>query len=67
MDIYPTCSWPDLVFGNSPHSDSSSITLLVQDDDLTALQIKHKEEWVPVKLVPNATAVNIGDVVEVYD
>ncbi|CAA2977072.1 S-norcoclaurine synthase 1-like, partial [Olea europaea subsp. europaea] len=65
MDIYPTCSWPDLVLGISPHSDSSSITLLVQDD-LTALQIKHKEEWVTAKLAPNAIVVNTGGDVEVW-
>lgn len=65
MNYYPTCSRPDLVLGVSPHSDCSSITLLLQDDDITALQIKHKEAWIPVKPVPNALVVNIGDVVEV--
>ncbi|CAA2997660.1 SRG1-like [Olea europaea subsp. europaea] len=66
MNYYPTCSRPDLVLGVSPHSDCSSITLLLQDDDITALQIKHKEAWIPVKPVPNALVVNIGDVVEAW-
>ncbi|KAL2541596.1 2-oxoglutarate (2OG) and Fe(II)-dependent oxygenase superfamily protein [Abeliophyllum distichum] len=52
--------------GLGPHSDCSSITLLLQDDDITALQIKHKEAWIPIKPVPNALVVNIGDVVEAW-
>lgn len=65
MNHYPTCARPDLVLGVSPHSDSSSITLLLQDDDVIGLQIKHRGTWVPVKPLPNALVVNIGDVVEV--
>lgn len=66
MNYYPSCARPDLVLGVSPHSDSNSISLLLQDDDITALQIKHKGVWVPVKPIPNAIVVNIGDVMEVH-
>ncbi|KAL8552005.1 hypothetical protein ACS0TY_000893 [Phlomoides rotata] len=66
MNYYPSCARPDLVFGVSPHSDSSSITLLVQDDEITALQIKHDGLWVPVRPIPNAIVVNIGDVMEAW-
>ncbi|MFQ6627120.1 hypothetical protein Gotur_005383 [Gossypium turneri] len=37
MNYYPTCSRPHLVLGISPHSDGTSFTLLLQDDDVTAL------------------------------
>lgn len=67
MNYYPICARPDLVLGVSPHSDGSSITLLLQDDEITSLQIKHKGRWVPVKPIPNAIVVNIGDVMEVND
>ncbi|KAG6384067.1 hypothetical protein SASPL_156137 [Salvia splendens] len=50
----------------SPHSDSSSITLLVQDEAITALQIKHDVAWVPVEPIPNALVINIGDVMEAW-
>ncbi|XP_073104775.1 protein SRG1-like isoform X2 [Elaeis guineensis] len=66
MNYYPTCCRPDLVLGVSPHSDGSSITILLQDDDITGLQIKHKGEWLPVKPIPKALVVNIGDVIEVF-
>lgn len=66
MNYYPICARPDLVLGVSPHSDGSSITLLLQDDEITSLQIKHKGRWVPVKPIPNAIVVNIGDVMEAW-
>lgn len=67
LNYYPTCSRPDLVLGVSPHSDASSITVLLQDDEITGLQIRHKGGWVPVKPIPNALVVNIGDAIEVFD
>lgn len=67
MNYYPTCSRPELVLGVSPHSDASTITLLLQDDKITGLQIKHKDSWIPVKPIPDAIVVNIGDVAEVVN
>ena len=66
MNYYPACLRPDLVLGISPHSDGSALTLLLQDDEITALQIKHKESWVNVKPIPNSLVVNIGDATEVF-
>ncbi|XP_059669683.1 protein SRG1-like [Cornus florida] len=66
LNYYPTCSRPDLVMGVSPHLDASSITLLLQDNETTGLQIKHKGGWVPVKPIPNAIVVNIGDAMEAW-
>ena len=65
MNHYPACSRPDLVLGISPHSDFGVLTLLLQDDEITGLQIKHKESWVSVKPTPNSFVVNIGDTIEI--
>ncbi|EOY18069.1 Oxoglutarate/iron-dependent dioxygenase - like 10 [Theobroma cacao] len=65
MNYYPSCPRPDLVLGISPHSDGSALTLLLQDDEVTALQIKHEESWVDVKPIPNSLVVNIGDAIEI--
>ncbi|OMO96759.1 Oxoglutarate/iron-dependent dioxygenase [Corchorus olitorius] len=65
MNYYPTCSRPDLVLGISPHSDGGALTLLLQDDEITGLQIKHKESWVNVKPIPDALVVNIADALEI--
>ena len=66
MNYYPACSRPDLVLGVSPLSDTSTITLLLQDDDITGLQIRHREGWVPVKPIRNTIVANIGDFIEVF-
>lgn len=65
VDYYPTCSSPDKVLGLSPHSDPSSITILMQDNNVVGLQIQHDGGWVPVKPVPNSLIINVGDVLEV--
>lgn len=67
INYYPPCSKPDQVLGISPHSDTSSITILLQEDHLHGLQIHHNDEWIPVKPIPNALVINIGDVIEVTD
>ncbi|KAF9595163.1 hypothetical protein IFM89_037592 [Coptis chinensis] len=66
VNYYPTCSMPDRVLGVSPHSDPSSITILMQDEDITGLHIRHDGGWVAVKPIPNSLVVNIGDCIEVF-
>ncbi|XWS65965.1 hypothetical protein CRYUN_Cryun05aG0159100 [Craigia yunnanensis] len=66
MNYYPACSRPNLVLGISPRTDGSLLfTLLLQDDEITGLQIKHKESWIAVKPIPNSLVVNIGDATDV--
>ncbi|VVA28722.1 Hypothetical predicted protein [Prunus dulcis] len=66
VNYYPPCCMPDKVLGKSPHSDTSTITILMQEDNVTGLQIRKEGEWVPVKPIPNALVVNVGDVVEIW-
>lgn len=65
FNYYPKCCRPDLVLGVAPHSDVSSLTILLQDDEIPGLQIQHQGKWVAVKPFPNALVVNIGDAIEV--
>ncbi|KAI4354534.1 hypothetical protein L6164_003386 [Bauhinia variegata] len=66
VNYYPPCSSPDQVLGLSPHSDASTITVLMQDDDVSGLEIRHKGGWVPVNPIPDALVVNVGDVIEIW-
>ncbi|KAK8561768.1 hypothetical protein V6N13_149081 [Hibiscus sabdariffa] len=66
VNYYPPCSKPDQVLGISPHSDSSTITILMQDNDVCGLQLKHNNEWVPVNPIPDALVVNVGDIIEMW-
>ena len=65
VNYYPQCCMPYKVLGLSPHSDKNSITILMQEDNATGLQIRKAGEWVPVKPIPNALVVNVGDAIEV--
>eukprot|EP01018_Ginkgo_biloba_P008648 Gb_28766 [translate_table: standard] len=61
FNYYPPCPRPELVLGLSPHSDGGGITLLLQDDAVEGLNIRKDDSWIPVKPLPNAFVVNIGD------
>ncbi|GMJ06060.1 hypothetical protein like AT4G25300 [Hibiscus trionum] len=65
MNYYPPCAEATKVFGISPHSDSTGLSLLTQVNEVLGLQIKRNENWVPVKPVPGALIVNIGDMIEI--
>jgi isopenicillin N synthase-like dioxygenase len=67
MNYYPPCRRPDLVLGLSSHSDGSALTVLLQDDESTGLQILNNNRWISVEPIPNALVVNIGDTLEVSE
>ncbi|KAI4354532.1 hypothetical protein L6164_003385 [Bauhinia variegata] len=66
VNYYPPCSSPDQVLGLSPHSDTSTISILMQDDDVSGLEIRHRGGWVPVTPISDALVVNVGDVIEMW-
>lgn len=65
MNYYPPCMQANKVIGLTPHSDATGLTLLVQINDVQGLQIKKNNKWMPVKPIPGAIIINIGDVMEV--
>ncbi|CDP06586.1 unnamed protein product [Coffea canephora] len=66
LNNYPPCCKPEEVLGFSPHSDASTITVVSQDDDVTGLEIQHEGQWVPIRPIPNALVVNVGDALEIW-
>uniref|UniRef100_A0A1J3G5N3 Protein SRG1 n=1 Tax=Noccaea caerulescens TaxID=107243 RepID=A0A1J3G5N3_NOCCA len=62
---YPPCPQPDQVIGLTPHSDATGLTILLQVNEVEGLQIKKNGKWLPVKPLPNAFVVNVGDVLEI--
>ena len=65
MNYYPPCPQPELVIGLNPHSDAVGLTILLQVNEMEGLQISKNGMWIPVKPLPNAFVVNIGDILEV--
>nr|XP_009799621.1 PREDICTED: protein SRG1-like isoform X2 [Nicotiana sylvestris]XP_016467617.1 PREDICTED: protein SRG1-like isoform X2 [Nicotiana tabacum] len=64
MNYYPPCPEPDKTIGLSPHSDADGLTILIQLNEIEGLQVRKDGVWVPVKPLPNALIVNIGDMME---
>ncbi|XWS12438.1 hypothetical protein CRYUN_Cryun37aG0088800 [Craigia yunnanensis] len=64
MNYYPPCLQPELAIGLSPHSDVVGITILLQINEMEGLQIRKDGAWVPIKPLPDAFVVNIGDIME---
>ncbi|KAL8091115.1 hypothetical protein AgCh_040279 [Apium graveolens] len=64
-NYYPPCPQADQVIGLAPHSDATGLTILSQLNEIQGLQIRKDGNWIPVKPLPSAFVINIGDVVEV--
>ncbi|KAF8391140.1 hypothetical protein HHK36_023441 [Tetracentron sinense] len=65
MNYYPPCPQPELVIGLTPHSDGVALTILLQLNEMEGLQIRKDGRWIPIKPLPDAFIVNIGDILEI--
>ncbi|KAG2288009.1 hypothetical protein Bca52824_047613 [Brassica carinata] len=64
VNCYPECPQPGIALGMPPHSDFSSLTILLQSSQ--GLQIKDKNNnWICVPYIEGALIVQLGDQVEV--
>lgn len=67
LNYYPPCPQPELVMGLNPHSDGGGLTILLQANEMEGLQIRKNGLWIPVKPLPNAFIINLGDMLEVIN
>ena len=64
INYYPPSPQPDQVIGLAPHSDPVGLTILLQLNEMEGLQIRKDGMWIPIKPLPNAFIVNVGDILE---
>jgi len=64
LNRYPQCPISSKVHGLLPHSDTSFLTI-VHQDQVGGLQLLKDGKWVGVKPNPHALVVNIGDLFQV--
>ncbi|BBH05965.1 2-oxoglutarate and Fe(II)-dependent oxygenase superfamily protein, partial [Prunus dulcis] len=58
---------PKKDIGCGAHTDYGLLTLVNQDDDITALQVRnHSGEWISAPPVPGTFVCNIGDMLKIY-
>ncbi|KAI3974836.1 hypothetical protein MKX01_004947 [Papaver californicum] len=65
LSYYPPCPKSEQVLGISPHSDAAALSIVLQLNQTEGLQIRKDGSWVPVKPIPGALIVNIGDMIEI--
>ncbi|KAL5840023.1 hypothetical protein ACOSQ4_012631 [Xanthoceras sorbifolium] len=59
-NVYPPCTKPEQVLGQGPHCDTTSITLLHQDQ-VGGLEVFFNNKWQSIRPQPDAFVINIGD------
>nr|GMC68325.1 protein DOWNY MILDEW RESISTANCE 6 [Ipomoea batatas] len=61
VNFYPPCPEPELTYGLPAHTDPNALTILLQDTQVSGLQVLKDGKWLAVKPHPDAFVVNLGD------
>nr|GEV69832.1 feruloyl CoA ortho-hydroxylase 1-like [Tanacetum cinerariifolium] len=66
FNYYPKCPNPELTVGIGPHSDVSTLTVLLQDD-IGGLFVRNTEtmKWIHVPPVSGSLVINVGDALQI--
>ncbi|CAN8280183.1 unnamed protein product [Cochlearia groenlandica] len=65
VNCFPPCPEPEIALGMPPHSDFTSLTILLQSSQGLQIMDLNNNEWVCVPYIEGALIVQLGDQVEV--
>lgn len=65
INYYPSCPEPDLTFGLPAHTDPNALTILLQDLQVSGLNVLKDGKWLAIKPHPDAFVINLGDQIQV--
>lgn len=65
VNFYPPCPEPELTYGLPAHTDPNALTILLQDAQVSGLQVLKDGKWLAVKPHPDAFVINLGDQLQV--
>ncbi|KAK7305413.1 hypothetical protein VNO77_43319 [Canavalia gladiata] len=61
---YPHCSDSSVGWGMEAHTDSSILSILNQDQQVSGLQVFKDDHWLTVKPISSTLIVNLGDMMQ---
>jgi isopenicillin N synthase-like dioxygenase len=66
LNYYPPCINTEGLLGVGPHSDPGTLTVLLQDDNVSSLQVEKDGAYHDVSPVKDSFVINIGDMMQVW-
>ncbi|XP_027368442.1 gibberellin 2-beta-dioxygenase 6-like [Abrus precatorius] len=61
---YPHCSNSNVGLGMEVHTDSSVLSILNQEGEVSGLELLKDDQWVTVKPISNTLIINLGDMMQ---
>lgn len=58
LNFYPACPNPETNLGVGPHSDPGILTVLLQDDSITSLQVEKNGKFYDIPPVPSKHSIS---------
>ncbi|ODN05901.1 hypothetical protein Ocin01_00781 [Orchesella cincta] len=66
LNYYPVCADSKNNLGVGPHADAGVLTVLLQDNSVTSLQVQRNGDFHDVPPIPGSFVINIGDMMQVW-
>ncbi|XP_038900152.1 gibberellin 3-beta-dioxygenase 1-like [Benincasa hispida] len=65
LNSYPICPNPDRAMGLGPHTDTSLLTIVYQNNTSGLQVLREGNRWVTVEPIPGALVVQVGDLLHI--